>query len=808
MRTLQKLRRTSLAELRERGAQAVSAFAERHDWTSAGRLVSDHDFRGLIDKHQVADAPTYLDHFRSRNTPKFFPSFHDPTITVAELDRHWPSARHRIVETAERIVGGHFDLLAYKNLSFGDPIDWHFEPIANKRTPRLHWSRLNYLDAAVAGDKKIIWELNRHQHFLTLGQAYWLTNDERYAAAFVSQINSWIEQNPPKQGINWASSLEVAFRSISWLWALHFFKGSRTLTADSFLQILKFLYLNARHLETYLSTYFSPNTHLTGEALGLFYLGTLLPEFKEAERWRQTGLETLLGQLSRHVKPDGVYFEQSSYYHRYTTDFYLHLAILLQANGEKPPTQVQQKLILLLDHLMHIIRPDGTTPFFGDDDGGRLLKLDKNEPRDFRSALSTGAALFKRSDYKFVARRAAEETLWLLGAAGIAELDKIVAEEPSQQSMAFHDGGYYVMRDGWNESANYLLFDCGPHGMENCGHAHADALSIEVAALGRTFLVDPGTCTYTGTKQLRDWFRSSAAHNTLTIDRESSSTPNGPFSWSTIAHSACEQWISQRRFDYVAGSHDGYRRFPSPATHWRSILFLKTDYWVMRDHVYSQGDHLLQLWFHFDVAVAPLHSKEHLHVLSENGHGARLQLSAFPPAGQWSREKGWVSDCYGGREEAPVFAFRMRAQGKEELVTFLLPEAVGAHARSIVREIETINGRGYEINKDGKHDVLLLPSLAREEVTGLIETARMASDFEMTWVRFSHEHAREPEELVLIAGTTLDLEGRRIVSSTGQIPYLVATRVGDRYRVETAAGVVESKTLSIGDPNELFSDAN
>ena len=137
-----------------------------------------------------------------------------------------------------------------------------------------------------------------------------------------------MDQNPPKLGINWASSLEVAFRSISWLWALYFFKDSPALTSSLFLRALKFLYLHARHLETYLSTYFSPNTHLTGEALGLFYLGTLLPEFRAAARWRETGRRILLEQMARHVQPDGVYFEQSSYYHRYTTDFYTHFLIL------------------------------------------------------------------------------------------------------------------------------------------------------------------------------------------------------------------------------------------------------------------------------------------------------------------------------------------------------------------------------------------------------------------------------------------------------------------------------------------------
>ena len=33
------------------------------------------------------------------------------------------------------------------------------------------------------GDVKHVWELNRHQHFVTLGQAYWYTGDEAFARA-------------------------------------------------------------------------------------------------------------------------------------------------------------------------------------------------------------------------------------------------------------------------------------------------------------------------------------------------------------------------------------------------------------------------------------------------------------------------------------------------------------------------------------------------------------------------------------------------------------------------------------------------
>src|SRR5205085_1713401 len=133
-----------------------------------------------------------------------------------------------------------------------------------------------------------------------------------------------------------------------------------------------------------------------------------------------------------------------SYYHRYTADFYIHLAILLRLNGISPPPELEPKLELLLDHLMYITRPDGATPFFGDDDGGRLVTLDNHPANDFRSVLSTGAVLFNRPDYKFVAGGVAEETLWLLGPDGLRSFDQIESQPPAKTSVAFADGGYYV----------------------------------------------------------------------------------------------------------------------------------------------------------------------------------------------------------------------------------------------------------------------------------------------------------------------------------------------------------------------------
>ena len=806
----EKLKKRSFEELRVRGSQKVAAFGERHGLSRSARLLSDLDMRAAL-RHELKNKLTspdfFLEYFRTREHPRFFASFDDLQDTIKEIKARWPTSLQTIIERADRLTASRFDLLGFADLNFGDPVDWQFEPMGQKRAPLVHWSKLNYLDPAAVGDKKIIWELNRHQYFVTLGQAYHLTCDERYVRTFVTHLESWMEQNPPKLGINWASSLEIAFRSISWLWAFHFFKDSPSLPSSTFMRAMKFLYLNASHLETYLSTFFSPNTHLTGEALGLFYLGTMLPEFKRSESWRETGKRILLEQLSIHVKEDGVYFEQSSYYHRYTTDFYTHFLVLARANGELVSSDVVQKLGALLDHLMYITRPDGTTPFFGDDDGGRLMMLDHRPANDFRAALSTGAALFDRTDYKYVADGPAEETLWLLGRAGLQNFDSIIAKEPAKQSVAFGSGGYYVMRDGWAGTSNYLLFDCGPHGYANCGHAHADALSFELAANGRTLLVDPGTYTYTGSSDLRDWFRSSAAHNTLTVDGESSSVTEGPFSWSKIAGSRRVSWIPQRTFDYVSAEHDGFRRIPGVALHTRSILFLKNNYWVVRDHVASRGGHDLKLWFHFDAGVAPLSSRSNeVYVLGENGHTTRLQLTTFATGGDWSTEQGWVSSCYGERKEAPVFAFSILATGPEELVTFLLPQVTGGHPRPVVREIEAIEGRAFEIRIGEKLDLLLIRSVPSEGL-GFVETPRLASDFDLTWVRFSSERARIPEELVLIGGRRLEFEGREILQSMNRIDYLSIGAHGDRWRRESEEGVV-NLSLPISDLDSLWAALN
>lgn len=684
---LKKLRSKSLREIGVRSRQELSKIGERLFSPKAEindnallRRISPASRNGSAE----GTAELLLERIRASVTdaesnPRihtFFPALACRDEIVSLMERRFPAERAALIERADRAVDMRFDLLGHEGLSFGKPIDWHLEPVSGKRTGLDHWSKINYLDARVAGDKKITWELNRHSHFVTLGQAYWLTGDERYSESFVAQASSWMDANPPSRGINWASSLEAAFRAITWLWAIHLFASSPRLTSRFAIRFLKQLSAHGRHVNSYLSHYFSANTHLTGEALALFYLGTALPELREAARWRETGLKILLEQMPKHVRRDGVYFEQSSYYQRYTADFYTHLLVLARATGAALPAEVEERLALLIDHLAWITRPDGTSPFVGDDDGGRLLSLAVRKKNDWRDTIATAVAIFNRSDWKFVAGEAKVETLWLLGPAALKSYDAIEARPPAERSRAFTAGGYYVMRDGWSQDSSYLLIDCGPHGSSSCGHAHADALSFEFACRGKTWLVDPGTFTYTGDLSMRDLFRSTHAHNTITVDDQSQSVATGPFSWQHIATATAKQFVSQPDFDYFEGSQDGYERLTDPVTHTRSVLFVKRDsgsYLIVWDRFQASEQHLYTLRYHFPANCSAEANGNQ--VIARYDDGDRLKIAVIGSATPSARiETGWVSEAYGRRESAPVGVFEATGTGEQEFLSFIAAE--------------------------------------------------------------------------------------------------------------------------------------
>lgn len=599
--------------------------------------------------------------------PSYFFSPVDVPFLCSRLRARFPAETDQIIERAERICKHRFDLLGYRDIEYGKEIDWHCDRIHGKRAPRKPFFEIHYLDFDEVGDSKITWELNRHQHLVTLAKAYRISGDDKFASELLRQWVHWHNENPYPIGINWASSLEIAFRSLSWLWMYFLIADSPAVPAAFRSEVCRKLAVSGRHIECYLSTYFSPNTHLLGEGTALFFIGTLCPELRRAERWQRRGWEIVQQESARQVRSDGLHFEQSTYYHVYALDFFLHAAVLASLNGIGVPPQFDRTLVRMLEALCVLGRL-GPVPKLGDDDGGRLFDPHRNRSSDLLDPLSTGAVLFSRGDFKSVAGGLREETLWLLGDAGITEFDQLPEIAPPHNSAMFQASGLYVMMD----DVQQLIIDAGPQGPDSAGHGHADALSIVANRAGQPLLIDSGTFEYVGQGGERDRFRGTKSHNTLVVDGRDQSQPNRAFSWMTLPHVSAEGWITGENFDLFAGSHNGYARLAEPVVHRRLVFSRKSHFWFVRDLAVGRGQHRLDLLWHLGPGLSPIGGNKAIF----SGEGTALSI-LVPHNQEWSQEilsEDW-SPAYGQRELHSVLRFNKETNLPAEFVTLLLPQA-------------------------------------------------------------------------------------------------------------------------------------
>jgi uncharacterized heparinase superfamily protein len=590
---LNRLRHMDAAEVRFRAVTAVRAGVDRARsaivrpvWRrDALRLSADPS---LADARKALSAQDWLaahrliaGHFANR--PAAFPLDPKRLQNLAErIHLRFPDAAE--APRATRVLKGRYDLLGYRDISASSPPDWHTDPVHSRTAPLAFWDSVPYLDPD-CGDHKITWELNRHQHFLSLGRAYALTGDQRFYREFVTQITDWIRMNPPLTGTNWASMLEIAFRSLSWIWALHFFAGAagEADTEPWTVDLLMALDRQLAHVEQNLSRYFSPNTHLTGEALALYVAGRSLPELASSRAWQQTGRGVLLAEASRQIRDDGMHAELSAHYHRYSTDFYLlalHVARITTDDQEPSFRAAAQRQAGVLRALAD---DHGRLPLLGDDDGGQLFPICGRVPADCSDTLATAAILL--GEVSLALGAPPEETYWQCGSTTDVEAfgtGTTLRGAAVARSTALPASGYYISR---NDLGDHLIFDCGPHGFMNGGHAHSDALAVVLTIRGRPFLVDAGTATYTMDPEMRDRFRSTAMHNTVVIDDRPQSESSGPFHWRTRADARCTAWQTSPHRDYVSGRHDAY----APIVHTREVMSLHGTGWIIVDHITGGG---------------------------------------------------------------------------------------------------------------------------------------------------------------------------------------------------------------------------
>jgi hypothetical protein len=694
--TLQRLRSMSLAEIAYRSRQEAAKAFER--LVPAGR-APDADDWARAHAPALAAPDAALEAIRDLAPRRFFAGVADP-LTTAVLQARFPAECERIVTTAEQALAGRFDLLGYHGLTFGAPIDWHLDPVSHRRAPRRHWSLLDPLDPATVGDSKVVWELNRHQWLVRVAQAWTVTRDTRYASACVETIHAWLRENPPGHGVNWTSSLEASFRLMSWCWTLLLIRDWPGLSSRCARDVLTAVWQHAVFVRRHLSYYFSPNTHLTGEALGLLHAGLVFPMFREAADWRTVALRVLRDECRRQVHPDGVHFEHSTCYQRYTADTYLSLLVLAARNAVGLPRDLAEHTARMVEVLAAVRRPDGSMPAIGDTDGGRLLPITDRESGDIRGTCATAAALFARADFAWAADGAAPELLWLLGRDGLRRFDAIRPEPPTAALRLF-PSGYAVMRSDATPGAHHLIADAGPLGCPtSSGHGHADLLSVQLSIFGDPCLVDAGTGSYTPEPLWRDYFRGTAAHSTVRIDGLDQADPAGAFRWHQRPSAAIRACQSDAQADVLDAEHDAYARLADPVRCRRRIVFVKPDYWLVVDDLQGAARHGIDVTFQFapDVRIA-VGPDPWIRAETRRGHTLWLLPMASAPVhtviscGELDPPRGWVSAAYGQREPAPAVRFTAEATLPWRGMTLLVPVGGASAEPPTVIELRDADGR-------------------------------------------------------------------------------------------------------------------
>jgi hypothetical protein len=590
MAVLQKIRRAV------RGEVKLTTVAREAFRRTVASVNERKERAGVFDKEPLALKPDFarmsddelLAHFQGPRQVKFLDHLQLPTNQIA---------------SANRIVDDHcWPLLGFGDRCFGNPIEWTRDPLSNYVWP-LDYHRDIKLVRADGSDVRVLWELNRLGHLLELANVYSTTKDERYAAEFWAQVRSWIEQNPYGRGPNWTCAMEVALRAINLLAAFDVFRHSPSLDAASLRSFLQLLQQHANYIQRNLEfSYIATSNHYLSDVIGLVWLGLLLPELRDAERWVGFGRAEMLREMDNQVLADGADFEASTGYHRFVTELFLYTFWLCRSNGVKIEEKYWTKLKQMLNYVRAYLRPDGFAPLIGDTDSGQVLPF---------------------------VRRSAGDHAYLLDIGAIVLDDPTLAETQQVTSQAFPQAGTYIMRDG----DLYLCFNASGAGINGRGsHGHNDALSIEVSAGGRAIIIDPGTYVYSADLAKRHEFRSTAYHSTVQIDGKEQNTihVDSPFVIGNEAQPRVLEWKTTGDFDKVVAEHYGY-----PVTHRRTVVFDKRErMWLIDDEFFGEGEHLYEARFHFAPGAAGL-------VVSLLNHDVEPVLESQPV----SRDYGHLSDA-------------------------------------------------------------------------------------------------------------------------------------------------------------------
>jgi hypothetical protein len=604
-------------------------------------------------------------------------SFASPVPEAATLDVP-PEAAAAVIDAAQRVLAGEWQILGVPRTDSAGP-DWFFDPVTGRRAPdrRLAF-RVHHRDETETGNIKQVWEMSRHHHLTVLATAFWLTADERYAEAAAGQLRSWWSANPFLSGVHWTSGIEAGIRLISWVWVRRLLDDWPKV-GDLFEHnddAVRQIGWHQEFLAAFPSRGSSANNHVIAEAAGQLVAACAFPWYARSPQWRKSAAALLERQLAANTFDDGLNREQATDYHRFVLELGLMAAVEADASGYPLSEATWTQLVRMLDAAAGVLDVTGRPPRQGDGDEGRGLVLDDPERDPWALTLSTGAALVGAADWWLPMNGGVSAPL--CAALGRTRQLPRPAERPGRYPKA----GLVLLRSRTEDGPEiWCRCDGGPHGfLSIAAHAHADALSLEVRHDGVDLFADPGTYCYHGEPEWRQWFRSTAAHNTIEVAGVSQSESGGPFLWNTQATTrTLAAAVGDLAVQTWSAEHDGYQRLDPSVTHRRSVtLDSPGRRLTVIDTLESDGavDAVLR-WLLGPEVQVELNSDHAVLSWSVDGERREGRLS-LPTELEWTTHRGeqnpiegWYSPGFGSRVPATCLVGRGSSAVATRLVTKL-----------------------------------------------------------------------------------------------------------------------------------------
>ncbi|KGX92010.1 heparinase [Pontibacillus halophilus JSM 076056 = DSM 19796] len=524
----------------------------------------------------------------------------------------WPLEVHEVLHRANLATENTFifthrwDMeLCETPVTFYDKIDWTYEH---------------------KGDFEWTVNLNRSRFMNELGQAYWLTEDEKYAEAFIRLLKDWISQNPltpdeiqdsQKREYNVKATwrkLDSGIRIANWIRGYTCIRESPLWTQEFDSLFLDAVTLHGRYLRTAFTNHDAQSNWGFLETNGLFQIALCFPQLQASPEWLQVATTRLEKMCRLQVFEDGMHNEQSPMYHHEVLHCLFESVWLAKLNDYELPLSIENSLKRLYTASVNIIKPTGKQPMLSDSDD-----------TDIRDVLTRGACLFKRSELKSQGYNTLDyEGIWYFGSKGAALYEALQSTIPDYTSIYLPQSGYAISRTNWSETAHYTLLDVG-HMDVIRAHGHDDLMHLELSLFGEDFLIDTGRYTYMENED-RAYFKEAFQHNTATVDGIGMTPYIDSWTWGRAAQPIAPYFKTTSIYDYVEVSHDGYWKLNDPVHPKRRLLFVKPYYWLLIDEFKSHSTHAYTEHFHFaeslDISVDP--SNTCVTASSPSGKGARL----------------------------------------------------------------------------------------------------------------------------------------------------------------------------------------